>query len=367
MDLEDQISKARQVIHTDAYPMSIGEMINIYKDGEIDIHPEFQRQYRWKEYQKSNLIESILLGIPLPSIFVAQREDGVWDVVDGLQRLSTILSFVGELKDEDERILPPLILEKTPYLSELKGASWTGETPNSFAISDDLKRAFKREKIDVKIIKKESDENAKFELFQRLNTGGSDLSEQEVRNCLLIMLKRDAYVWLKKASELAEFQGCIALSERLKDEKYTMELALRFVIATKFDSESEVNESDIGPYITNQMKKLVQADHFNSSEALFKKTFLTLNKELGDNAFKRYSPSKERYEGQFSVSLFEYISTGVAFALGNDMTDEEVAKKIHGNSKSIVDDAEFVDATKHGSRGINRFPKLIELARKHFS
>lgn len=333
MGLEDQISKARQVIHTDAYPISIGEMINIYKDGEIDIHPEFQRQYRWKDYQKSNLIESILLGIPLPSIFVAQRENGVWDVVDGLQRLSTILSFVGELKGEDGSILPPLILEKTPYLSALKGASWTGEIPNSFPISDDLKRAFKREKIDVKIIKKESDENAKFELFQRLNTGGSDLSEQEVRNCLLIMLKRDAYVWLKEASEFAEFQGCIALSDRLKDEKYTMELALRFVIATKYESDCEISESDIGPYITNQMKKLAQGDHFGSSEALFKKTFSLLYNELGDNAFKRFSPSKGRYEGQFSVSLFEYISTGVAYALQKNRNENDIAHKIHENSK----------------------------------
>lgn len=367
MELEQQISTARQVIHTDAYPMSIGEIINIYRDGEIDIHPEFQRQYRWKDYQKSNLIESILLGIPLPSIFVAQREDGVWDVVDGLQRMSTILSFVGELKDENGTLLPPLVLEKTPYLPALRGASWTGSAANSIAISDDLKRAFKREKIDVKIIKKESDGNAKFELFQRLNTGGSDLSEQEVRNCLLIMLNRDAYVWLKKASELPAFQNCVALSERLKEEKYSMELALRFLISTKFDDSSEVIESDIGPYITNQMKRIVADDQFVSSETLFEKTFSILSSELGDNAFKRYSPAKGRYEGQFSVSLFEYISSGVAFAVDAGVPDATVIQKLHDNSKRIVEDTEFIDATKHGSRGITRFPKLLILARKHFT
>jgi len=88
-----QIEDARMQVHTDSYPMSIGELVNLYDDGELDIHPEFQRVYRWSEEQKSKLIESILLGIPLPSIFVAQRKDGIWDVVDGLQRISTILSW----------------------------------------------------------------------------------------------------------------------------------------------------------------------------------------------------------------------------------------------------------------------------------
>ena len=96
-DLQNQIDTARMQVHTDSYPMSIGELINLYDDGELDIHPEFQRIYRWTDEQKSKLIESILLGIPLPSIFVAQRQDGIWDVVDGLQRISTILSFLGKM------------------------------------------------------------------------------------------------------------------------------------------------------------------------------------------------------------------------------------------------------------------------------
>ncbi len=102
-ELQTQIDAARMQVHTDSYPMSIGELVNLYEDGELDIHPEFQRVYRWSEEQKSKLIESIILGIPLPSIFVAQRRDGVWDVVDGLQRISTILSFMGKLKTKKVR------------------------------------------------------------------------------------------------------------------------------------------------------------------------------------------------------------------------------------------------------------------------
>jgi hypothetical protein len=181
------------------------------------------------------------------------------------------------------------------------------------------------------------------------------------------MLDRSAYLWLKDASDFPDFQNSVALSERLKDEKYTMELALRFVIATKYDDQVSIVESDIGPYITNQMKELIRKNTFITSETLFKDTFSIINRELEDNAFKRYSSSKEKYEGQFSVSLFEYISTGVAYAIESKMPEIELVSKLHKNSKIIGEDRDFVDATKHGSRGINRFPKLILLARKHFS
>ena len=146
------------------------------------------------------MIESILLGIPIPSIFVSQRSDGVWDVVDGLQRLATIFEFVGLLKDESGVLLPPSRLLGTPYLPALADKAWD-DSDASKSFSQAQRIAFKREKLDIKIIKKESDKSTKYELFQRLNTLGSSLSQQEVRNCLLIMLNSDFFLWL---SDLAK-------------------------------------------------------------------------------------------------------------------------------------------------------------------
>ena len=68
--LQEEIDKAQRMVKTDAYQMSIGEIVNMYKNGELFINPDFQRLFRWESGQKSRLIESILLGIPLPSIFV---------------------------------------------------------------------------------------------------------------------------------------------------------------------------------------------------------------------------------------------------------------------------------------------------------
>lgn len=107
MGLQQEIEKARTEIRTDDYQMSLGEWMSLYEKGELDIHPEFQRFFRWSHRQKSRLIESILLGIPIPQVFVSQRPDGVWDVVDGVQRLSTIFEFAGLLKNETGALVAP--------------------------------------------------------------------------------------------------------------------------------------------------------------------------------------------------------------------------------------------------------------------
>lgn len=155
MPLQEEIDRGSREIHADGYPMSIGEIISLYENNEMDIHPEFQRFFRWTDLQKTKFIESILLGIPLPSIFVSQREDGVWDVIDGLQRLSTIFQFVGILKKEGGELSEPFtLIGGTTYLPSLEGKMWntTNET-NSFTTTQRL--LLKRAKIDIKIIKRE--------------------------------------------------------------------------------------------------------------------------------------------------------------------------------------------------------------------
>jgi uncharacterized protein with ParB-like and HNH nuclease domain len=96
--LEDEIRDAQRLVKTDAYTLSIGEVVNMYKDKELIINPDFQRLFRWEIGQKAKLIESLLLGIPIPSIFVFETDDSTWELIDGLQRISTLLEFMGQLK-----------------------------------------------------------------------------------------------------------------------------------------------------------------------------------------------------------------------------------------------------------------------------
>lgn len=104
--------------------MSIGEIISLYEERDLIIDPEFQRLFRWESSQKSKLIESLLLGIPLPSIFVFETEEGKWELVDGLQRLSIILEFLGKLRAPSGEIMRPSYLEATRYLPSLHNSVW---------------------------------------------------------------------------------------------------------------------------------------------------------------------------------------------------------------------------------------------------
>ena len=366
MALQEEIINKKKEISTDGYPMSIGELINLYKDGELDIHPEFQRFFRWKISQRTKLIESILLGIPIPSIFVSQRKDGVWDVVDGLQRLSTIFEFIGILKDEQDIAVPPSVLVKTDYLPSLEGKVWENTNDPQNSLDSAMRIAFKREKIDVKIVKKESDDSIKFELFQRLNTLGSKLSDQEVRNCLLVMLDKGFYEWLKLISEDEHFLNTISIADRLLKEKYNMELALRFIILNTIQPNEIKSVTDFGEFITEKMVEIVNDTEFDRAgmATKFKQTFLLLDNALGDSSFQKYNETKERFEGKFLVAAFEAVAIGLGKNIhlwqSTDF-DEQVNTSLIEKVKSIWANPQF--QAKYGS-GINvtsRVPVIIPL------
>ncbi|UWF67894.1 MULTISPECIES: DUF262 domain-containing protein [unclassified Brucella] len=364
MPLLDEVNEKRTEIRTDDYAMSIGEWLSLYEDEEIDIHPEFQRFFRWSDRQKTNLIESILLGIPLPPIFVSQRPDGIWDVVDGLQRLSTIYQLFGVLKDENKNLADPLVLGKTEYLPSLDNMSWNGGGGTT-EIPPEIKLLIKRSKIHVSIILKESDDNAKYDLFQRLNTGGSQLSPQEVRNCILVMLDKSFYKWLLDLSSYENFKNVTALSDRPLQEAYDLELILRFIIFTAATEEQLGEVGDVGVYLTNAMRTLAIDETFDRNEwaTLFKSTFDVLADKVGEAAFKRFNAQKKRHEGGFLVSQFEVVATGIASnirggTLANDLSDR-IAK--------LWSTDEFTKWTGAGVTASRRLPHLIPLGKSHFS
>jgi hypothetical protein len=176
--LSDEIKSAQRQVRTDAYSMSIGEIVTMYDSGELIVDPAFQRLFRWDNDQKSKLIESLLLGIPLPSIFVFERKDGTWELIDGLQRISTILEFMGRLKGSDGEKRRPSILEATKYLPSLHNVVWEKSdqideppTKDQSNLSRDLQLAIRRARLGVEILKRPSDDQTKFDLFQRLNAG----------------------------------------------------------------------------------------------------------------------------------------------------------------------------------------------------
>jgi uncharacterized protein with ParB-like and HNH nuclease domain len=363
--LIEDVNQKRREIRTDGYAMSISEWVSLYESEEIDIHPEFQRFYRWSEKQKTDLIESILLGIPIPPVFVSQRPDGIWDVVDGLQRLSTIYQFMGILKDESGNLFSPLVLTSTKYLPSLKGKKWGDPDDPENSLSQELRLIIKRSKINVSIILKESDKDAKYDLFQRLNTGGSSLSPQEIRNCILVMLNKDFFLWLQDLSKYQPFQESISLSDRPLDEAYDMELALRFIVFSLIDEEDLSSIGDVGEFITEKMSIISTDENFDkqSFESLFKQTFDLLNQELGDRSFKRFYSAKDKFMGGFLVSQYEVVAYGLAYALN----DGHVVTNIREKVASIWSNPEFTNWSGAGITATRRLPRIIPLGRELFS
>jgi len=366
MPLQNEIDKARAEIRTDGYPVSIGEWISLYEKGELDIHPEFQRFYRWSPKQKSRLIESIFLGIPIPPIFVAQRPDGVWDVVDGLQRLSTIFQFVGILKDEGGKVIPPLVLEPTKYLPSLGGYRWDDVDNPTLSLGTPQRLLIKRSKIDASIILKESDEKAKYELFQRLNTGGSPLSDQEVRNSIMVMMNRDLYRWMKNLSADPGFQETVALTDKALEEKYDMELALRFLVLRTMPEDKLVEIGDMGDFLTDKAIELAERNDFDTveEEKAFRITFLILQQQLGSDSFRRFDSHKQRFVGSFSVSSFEAIALGVGY---NYQSIQDKSLNLLQKVKDLWEDQNFLQNSGSGIRASSRVPRVIPYARKLFA
>lgn len=367
MLLQEEIDKRRQEIRTDGYSMSIGEWMSLYENDEIDIHPDFQRFFRWSDHQKSTFIESILLGIPIPPIFVSQRDDGVWDVVDGVQRLSTIYEFTGILKKQkEEENKNTIALQKTIYLPSLKGKKWDdpNDPENSFTPTQRL--LIKRAKIAVNIVEKESDVMIKYELFQRLNMGGSLATPQEMRNCILVMLNKKLYQLMRSLSNYDSFRSCIALSDRLYEEQYDMELVLRFILLfEKKENEIQKLGGDVSVFLTEEMRSMAikQELDYEEIETAFKITFDFISQTTGEDTFKRYKVEQNRFLGGFTLSTFEVIALGIGYNY-NKLPDQ------HGMSDLIK--KMWLDSTykKYSGAGVNatiRLPYLIPFGRKLFA
>ncbi|WP_299286758.1 DUF262 domain-containing protein [uncultured Mucilaginibacter sp.] len=365
--LLEQLSISQRGYITDSYSMSIGEFMNMYRDKELIVNPKYQREFRWSDLQQSRFIESILLQIPLPSIFIFQDKKK-WEVIDGLQRLSTIFLFTGisELKDKEGNSFPPTVLKGTKTIKALESMQWSD-------FNDEIQFDFKKTKMEVKIIKDVSLEKskAKFELFQRLNQKPSILSGQEYRNALLIMYDERIFDWLKSLSEYSNFRNCISgLEDRWLKEQYDKELILRLFVFPMYDLKSKFKKVD--DYLDDSifysedgslLDKIENGEFSLESEKLkFEKTFDILYKAKGAEIFKRSTGSSGQ---QFLESYYEAIAIGLYFNIDNYSEDdiEFILSKID----NLEGQDDFKKARGIGTNTEIRIKKLVPFSKVYFS
>ena len=338
MTLELEIDKAARQVSTDAFSLTIGELVNMYRDVDIKINPDFQRLFRWDIERKSRLIESILVRIPLPSIFVFELPSSKWEVIDGLQRLSTILEFLGELKDPDTgiRVTAPALVG-TQYLPSLRGALWSDElriarteldkqkvstNPNDtidntelyYVIDADIQRSIKRTKNGVQLLEKKSDPKSKFDLFQRLNGGGLAANDQEIRNCAIVMVNSQFFQRLKDYAETELFSKLIPLGAKSIAKSNHLDNLSKILAFSFIDYKVG---TDIEEFVTNALVELASR---STSEADYvfarlKDGVNLLVHACGLNALRPYRDGE--FVGRIGRTSVEIILVGLLKCLDN--------------------------------------------------
>ncbi|HEU4532551.1 MAG TPA: DUF262 domain-containing protein, partial [Polyangiaceae bacterium] len=198
-------------IRVNTKTFSLRQIVDEIGDGTIDLAPDFQRGYVWKELQKTRLVESILLGIPLPAFYFNASRDNTHQVIDGVQRLTTARDFAaGKFR----------LSEHLEYLKkELEGKDFA-------QLDAPLKRRFHQTQLVVHVIEATSPSRLKFDIFKRINTGGTPLTSQEIRHC---MGRRRSREVLERLAALPSFQRAARLTPASTRRMADRELALRFV------------------------------------------------------------------------------------------------------------------------------------------
>jgi hypothetical protein len=269
-------------------PLSVFQALRKIEKGEIVLDPEFQRAFVWDDVRQSKLIESILIRIPLPAFYLDATDEVRWNVVDGLQRLSTLYRFCrGDS-------FPLTGLE---FLSELSGLRFS-ELPQKYQvlIEDDTQLIFNNLLPGTPV-------KAKFTIFSRVNTGGMLLTAQEIRHALQQGKVTKLLRVLTRSPEFLESTGGALESLRMTDREVTLR-ALSFM-AFGYDAYRQFD--DLNAFLVDAMERFNTAysdEALNSLSDEFKRSLVKVRSIFGRYAFRKYYQVGGR-RGPFNKALFE--------------------------------------------------------------
>jgi hypothetical protein len=347
---EVSVQQGRNKIFTDQGDPEIESLYNKWKRGKLVIQPDFQRQFVWDAKKSSRLIESALLDIPLPVVYISQEKDSNEYVIDGQQRLTSFFSFIdGAFPGGADFRLSGL-----KVFSELNRKKFT-------ELSDEDKDQIRYCKIRTITFRKESDPQLKFEIFERLNTGSVSLNDQELRNCIY----RGPYNQLLRAlASDPEFMSLIGLSKpdkRMKD----IELVLRFAA---FYHQSYLNfKPPMRAFLNREMEsfQFISDRDALTLKSAFKNSLAVIKSMLDDHAFKRYykgsatDPNGYWEPNQFNASLFDILTYSFA---------NEDKSRVFQNMDTVreafiylmTSDQEFIDAIVLSTSSVQAVTKRFD-------
>lgn len=317
------ISKDEAKIVVSKNDRSLAELYRWYEKGKLVVDPEWQREYVWDQKRASRLIESVLIDIPIPIVYLAETEEGSYEVIDGLQRLTSIFNFFKNTYK----------LTGLEILRELNGKEFRELPPRDQSkLEDSTFRTFE--------LAKSTQKDLMFVIFERLNTGGVALNDMEIRNCLY---RGALNSLLKELKAVPEFTACLNmknLTRRMLDRA----LALRFLAfyertpgKARFGLKQFLNEF-MATYRNPTASKLREFRN------VFTKSMKAAYTIFGDKGFripKEGGSSGNEWNARPNAAVFQAVSVPLsAFDLGqltraSDRIYEEYLDLVYGDQKWI--------------------------------
>lgn len=295
--LAQQLGEQRRTVDFDTFDIQLQELLRMLDDGQISVAPAYQRQFRWDPARCSQLIESLMLGIPIPNLFMATNEDNTWEAVDGVQRLSAIVKFAGgETLRKKMKLDGALILENLQKIDRFNGMTFDDLPPH-------IQQHVRTRPLKVVTLNDKSNTVVRFDLFERLNTGGVLLTQQEIRDCVY---QGDFADKLDELASTEDFNTVVRLTSKQNRDGTLEECVLRFFA---FLDRYKQFDHSVTEFLNGYMKESSRKFDFVVREREFRVVFKEMAKIFPDGITR---PGRK---GKTPLNLYEGVAVGAALAI----------------------------------------------------
>lgn len=333
------LNKKQRELITSSVDYNLESLSQLISKRTIDLAPKYQRRFRWDDTRKSKLIESFLMNVPIPPIFLNEDDYGKYSVIDGKQRLSAINDYLSG----------KLSLVGLKVFNDLNGLNFF-DLPSEFQSSLKI-----RANVRAIIILRQSAKDIKFEVFQRLNTGGVKLNAQEIRNSAFPGTLNDKIAELSESKYFHKLLGIKSkTNSRLYQEMQDAELVLRFfALKDTWKNYGGGLKKILDTYMDDN--KHSAADVVVSLEKEFKDTLEKVDAVFGaDGSFRRWIPANSKWKQQISAPLYD-AQMFACYKKNKTKLEANKTEIVKQFKKLFTADQEFLSSIESSTASPDRF------------
>lgn len=326
--------------------MSLYELKRRKERGDVKIDPDFQREFVWDKKQKGELIESVLMGIPIPVFYFFENKEGEIQVVDGRQRISTFIDFIDDKFELTQlKIIKNIIGKKFSSLDSLQ------------------QRKIEDYQIDTYTIQPPTPEQVKFDIFDRVNRGGTRLNRQEMRNALYQGKSTELINELSKEECFKKATANSIKSNRMKDRYIILRFIGFYIYFSKVIGNNNIEyKGNIDEFLFEIMlflNDIKDNELISNLKSMFKKVMGFAYGNYGEDIFR--FDTKETKKRPLNMALFESLSYLFALCIDNHKKptkqDVDNLKQYFDKSKQFTNSIDSVTSVKHRFSEVDKFLK----------